>query len=264
MRARCQVAFFLLFLPILCMSAGCRNKTDAVEAELRTRDQMYRDAMRDQQLAEARIDALQREVDALRKCAPITPEQAASTFGVRKIVLGRGTGGRDNDNVPGDEVLEVIVEPQDEAGHAIKAPGSVQIYALEVSPQGVKTPLCMWDIPPEQVHKSWKQGLFSTGYTFTLPWKVLPITETVRVVVRFETPDHRVFEADRDIKVHIVPGAVQKRMQETAPSCPAPPEVGPVLVPTGVTAGYRQAPTAWHADNASGDVSLGQPLQGRD
>ena len=79
--------------------------------------------MRDQQIAEARIDALTHENDALRKGAPITPEQAASTYGVRKIALGRGTGGRDNDNIPGDEILEVTVEPLDEAGHSIKAPG---------------------------------------------------------------------------------------------------------------------------------------------
>ncbi len=183
MLARCRVAFFLLFLPILCISAGCRNKTDAVEAELRTREKMYRDALQEQQLSDARIYALQHEVDALRKGACITPEHAAATFGLKRIVLGRSTGGRDNDNLPGDELLEVVVEPRDESDHTIKAPGTLQIFALEVSPQGIKTPLCMWDIPPEQLHKSWKQGLLSTGYVLTLPWKVLPTTETVRVIV---------------------------------------------------------------------------------
>jgi hypothetical protein len=264
MLARCRVAFFLLFLPILCISAGCRNKTDAVEAELRTREKMYRDALEGQQLAEARIDAQQREIDALRKGAAISPEHAASTFGLKRIVLGRGTGGRDNDNLPGDELLEVVVEPRDESDHTIKAPGCLQIYALEVSPQGVKTPLCMWDIPAEQLHKSWKQGLLSTGYVLTMPWKVLPTTEMVRVIVRMTTPDQRCYEADKDIKVRLVPGAVLKRADEMI--VPGPPEMGPVLVPTGrVTANSAPlAPTSWQAGTPDQEVTLGQPLRGRD
>jgi hypothetical protein len=264
MLARCRVAFFLLFLPFLCISAGCRNKTDAVEAELRTREKMYRDALQEQQLSEARIDSLQREVDALRKGAKISPEQAASTFGLKRILLGRSTGGRDSDNLPGDELLEVVVEPRDESDHTIKAPGTLQIYALEVSPQGVKTPLCMWDIPAEQLHKSWKQGLLSTGYVLTLPWKVLPTTETVRVIVRMTTPDQRCYEADKDIKVRLVPGAIPKRMDEMM--VPGPPEMGPVIVPTGrVTANAAPpAPTPWQAGMPHEGVSLGQPLRGRD
>jgi hypothetical protein len=261
MLARCRVAFFLLFLPILCISAGCRNKTDAVEAELRSREKMYQDALRDQQLSEARIDSLQREVEVLRKGARITPEQAASTFGLKRIALGRSTGGRDSDNLPGDELLEVVVEPRDESDHTIKAPGSLQIYALEVSPSGVKTPLCMWDIGPEELRKSWKQGLLSTGYVLTLPWKVLPTTETVRVIVQLTTSDQRRYQVDKDIKVRLVPGAVPKRVEEMM--VPGPPEVGPVLVPTGrVTAG--SSPTPWHAGAPEADVTLGQPLRGGD
>jgi hypothetical protein len=272
MLARCRVAFFLLFLPLLCLSAGCRNKTDLVESELRTREKMYRDALTEQQLSEARIDSLQREVEALRKGAKITPEQAASTFGVKRVVLGRSTGGRDNDGLPGDELLEVVVEPRDEADHAIKAPGTLQIFALEVSPQGVKTPLCMWDIPAEQLHKSWKQGLLSTGYTLSLPWKVLPTTETVRVIVRLTTPDQRIYEADKDIKVRLVPGAVLKRVDEVVP-LPGPPDAGPVLVPTGrVTAGWMPAPadalppnrTQWQAGAPGSTITIGQPFRGGD
>lgn len=269
MLARCRGAFFLLFLPILCLSAGCRNKTDAVEAELRTREKMYQDAMREQQISEARIDAQQREIEALRKGAKISPEQAASTFGIRRIVLARGTGGRDDDGLPGDELLDVVVEPRDESDHTIKAPGTLQIYALEVSPQGVKTPLCMWDIPAEQLRKSWKQGLLTTGYTLSLKWKALPTTETVRVIVRLTTPDQRIYESDKDIKVRLVPGAIPKRIDEMAPM-PGRLEGGPVLVPTGrVTAGWLPpdvptTPTRWQAGEPEAPVTLGQPLRGGD
>ncbi|HZZ80194.1 MAG TPA: hypothetical protein VFE62_16895 [Gemmataceae bacterium] len=227
MLARCRIAFFLLILPLLTFSAGCRNRTDTVEAELRSREKMYRDALAENQLANAHIYSLQQEVDALRKGAIIPSDQAAMTFGLKRITLGRSTGGRDNDRYPGDEVLEVVVEPRDESDHVTKAPGCLQIYALEVSPSGVKTPLCMWDIGAEELRKSWKEGLLSTGYTLTLPWKALPTTETVRVIVRLVTSDQRVYEADKDIKVKLLPGAVQRRLDEGIPLHAPMPVPGP-------------------------------------
>jgi hypothetical protein len=199
----------------LAVCAGCsRNRTDLLETELRTREMLYRDAMEDQRHSEARIDALQRELDTLRKGSHLPPEIAAQTFSLRRIVLGRLTGGVDVDNLPGDEALQVIVEPRDESDHTIKAPGAMQVFALEINSAGVKTPLCFWEIPPEKLRESWKQGLLSTGYLVTLPWKVFPQHESVRVTVRFFTPDQRMFEVDKDIKVRLVPGAVQKRLDQ--------------------------------------------------
>jgi hypothetical protein len=175
MLARCRGAFLLLFLPLALLSTGCRNRSDVVEQELRTKNMMYLDAVEQQRISEARIAALQAEIEALHKGAKITPEQAAATYGLKRIVLSRGTGGYDHDNIPGDELLQVVVEPKDTDDHTIKSPGTLQIFALEITPQGLKVPLCMWDIPPEKLRASWKQGLLSTGYTLTLPWKVLPV-----------------------------------------------------------------------------------------
>jgi hypothetical protein len=260
MLARCRGAFFLLLAPFLILSAGCRNKTDLVEAELRTRDAMYREAVEEQRRIEAHNFALQREIEAIRQGSKISPEHAAQTFSLKRIALGRATGGVDNDNVPGDEALQVVVEPRDGDDHTIKAPGMLQIGVLEISPQGVKTPLCSWDIPPEQLRQSWKQGLLSTGYSLTLPWRVLPATEQVRVVVRFILPDNRVFEADKDIKVRLVPGAAQRRLEgmPDAPFCPTP-DMGPLLVPTGRTSNSSPNPaTPWRA-MAPAPLTLGQP-----
>ena len=272
MLARCRGTFFLFFLlPLVFLSTGCRNKTDFVEAELRTRDQQYREALEEQRRAEARAETLQLENLALRKGSRISPEEAASTFGVRRIVLGRSTGGYDHDGLPGDEMLQVVVEPRDCDDHTIKAPGCLQIFTLEITQQGIKTPLCMWDIPAEELRQSWKQGLLSTGYTLTLPWKVFPCTEQVRVVVRFVTPDQRVFETDKDIKVRLVPGAGLKR-GEPIPVGPMPVPVGPMpaplpvgesgpfLLPTGrVTTQSSPQPTQWQPVHQERSVTIGRP-----
>ena len=85
--------------------------------------------------AQADNEALVRELTSIRhgSAAKITPELAAQTYTLKQITLGRGTGGVDEDACPGDEALEVVVEPRDADGHTIKAPGSVHVEALEIS-----------------------------------------------------------------------------------------------------------------------------------
>jgi len=165
-------------------------------------------------------------------------------------VLGRETGGVDLDNLPGDELLKVVVEPRDSEGHSFKAPGCLQIYALEVTPQGLKTPLCMWDISADKLQESWKSGLLSVGYTLALPWKVLPIYENVRIIVRFTTPDQRAYEAERDIKVRLVPGALQRRPEMHPETMPAPTyEAAPLPLP--MTSSWRFEPGPTPAPHAT-------------
>ena len=55
------------------------------------------------------------------------------------------------------------------------------------------------------MRQSWKQGLFATGYYFTLPWQTWPQHENLRVTIHFVLSDSRVFEADRDVKVRLLP-----------------------------------------------------------
>jgi hypothetical protein len=252
MLARCRGAFFLLFLPAFVLSTGCRNKSDAVEMELRNKEILYRHSLEDLQRSEARIMAMEMELDALRKGAKITPEQAAATFGVKRITLGRATSGYDNDGLPGDELLQVVVEPHDSDDHVIKAPGALQIFTLDISPQGIKTPLCMWDISPDQLRNSWKQGLLSNGYTLQLPWKQFPAFENVRVVARFITPDKRVYEAEKDIKVRLVPGVPQRHMEPMMEGPPIPlSDAGPPLLPTHST--------QWRPLETERPVTIGQP-----
>lgn len=225
MRAGGRFAFWVALLALA--PAGCRN-TDLVETELRTRDQQYRQALDDLGKLESYNDALQRELAALRQGHAPLPEHAAPTFGLKRIALGRGTGGYDNDGLPGDEALQLIVEPRDGDDHTVKAPGTLIVNVLTVTPQGLKKPLCWWRFGPEQLRTSWKQGLLSTGYTLMLPWTVFPATESVRVVVQFRTADGRVFEADKDLKVRVVPGA--PRLHDGPPLLPPPTPLpaGPV------------------------------------
>jgi hypothetical protein len=105
---------------------------------------------------------------------------------------------------------------------AVKVPGSLVVQALEITPEGGKRPLSTWEIPAEQLRRSWQSGLLSTGYTVVLPWKRCPTTEKLRVVAQFKLPDGRVFEADKDVTIHVPPQPLQPAL---------PPEPVPVAQP---------------------------------
>ncbi len=177
---------------------------------------------------------LQQEVHALRGQLgmPLNGPPPAA-YPVQTLVLGRQTGGRSNDICPGDDALQVQVEPRDPEGQAIKAPGQLLIHAQETNAQGIMRPLSSWMIPPEQLRRSWKNGLLTTGYLLNLPWKVWPSTEKLRVSVEFQLADGRVFAADRDVTVRLTP--LNQRptvVPNTAPNA-APPagEGAPILLP---------------------------------
>jgi hypothetical protein len=218
---------------------GCQ-RCDLVEAELRTREHELQTIKDELGRAACTNEALARELQAIRQStsAQITPELASQTYTLKQITLGRGTGGYDDDHCPGDEGLQVVLEPKDCDGHTIKAPGALHIEAQEINAEGLKVPLSAWDVPPEQLRRSWRNGFISTGYFVVLPWQNWPNSEGVRVTARFLLADGRLFEADKDITVRVTPVAYRK--VPAAPDLigkpvPAPPdEVIPLPAPRPV------------------------------
>ena len=266
MPAGCRTLLLSLLLPCVLLG-GCR-RNDLVESELRKKDALYRESLLDLKRVEAQNDALLREIGAIRQAPPpgyppLPPEFASPTFGLKRITLGRGTGGYDNDNLPGDEALQVVVEPRDGDDHVVKVPATLHITAIEINTQGLKRPLCWWALTPEQLRPNWKQGLLSTGYAVVLPWTVFPQHEIVRVVVQLKLADGRCFEADKDIKVHLLP--IAPRPLEAAPGVlPSSSGEGPFIIPSG---GVQAAPVndlRWSPTLESGSVQIGrpQPLSG--
>jgi hypothetical protein len=138
------------------------------------------------------------------------------------LALGRQTGGRSESGCAGDDCLHVHVEPRDPDGQPVKASGELVIEVLEVSRDGLKKPLSAWEIPPDQLRRSWRSGLLSTGYQLDLPWKVWPTTTKLRVVARFKPVDGRLFEAERDITVRLPP-ADERRIVPAAEELPSVP-----------------------------------------
>jgi hypothetical protein len=196
----------LLVEAIFLSLAGCRS-CDLVEAELRTREKELREAKDELHRSELFNEALERELHGIRAGTHsfASPELASQTYTLKEIVLGRQTGGYDDEGRRGDEALQVVLEPRDPDGHAIKAPGSLHVDVLQINAEGLKMPLSSWDLTPDQLRRTWRSGLFATGYYVLLPWKVRPTTSKLRVVARFTLADQRVFEADKDVTIRLPP-----------------------------------------------------------
>jgi hypothetical protein len=229
--------------------AGCKSRSDLVEAELRTKEKEVHRLRADLQHSEMFNHALEHEMldrgGAFPYAVPPDAPVAVMTNMVKEIVLSRGTGGMDDGGKPGDTALMVVVVPKDASGSEIKAPGNLVVQVSEILPNGAKAPLSQWEIPALELQKMWKSGLLSSGYHVKLPWKVFPSTEKLRVAVRLTTlPDNRIFEADKDVTIKLMPGVPLRPMPqvEEPPVAPKPP---PGALPMPVGPGLN--PGAWLA-----------------
>jgi hypothetical protein len=224
--------------------AGCRSNSALVESELRQRNSQLRELRGEVGRCGAYNQALEQELHNLRGegLAPDSPERAAPGYPMRSLALGRGTGGRDDHGLPGDEALEVHLEPRDPEGNVVKIPGTAIVQVAEIGPDGIKRPLSSWDICQDDLRRSWRSGLLTTGYVLVLPWKVWPSIEKLRVTVQFRLQDGRLFEADRDVTVRVAPANLR----------PLPaPVVAPSPLAPGPTLGEETAPTPRPTDKVA-------------
>lgn len=221
---------------------ACKSnpRYDLIEAELRTRERELAEARAELNQTKLLADAYQRGLLRPGVCDPL-PNSAGTPapLPLREIFLASGTGGIDNDNLPGDESLQVVVVPRDEEGSAVKVPARLTVWVFEITREGLKNPIGTWEVTPDQLKKSWRGGLFSTGYHVTLQWDMPPTTERIRVAVRLTTLDGRSYEADRDVGVRPLPNlpapgtsSMPTSGDVTRPSLPAAPTIPPPGLPT--------------------------------
>ena len=233
---------------------GKQEKPDLLESELRTREREILEARSELQHYRQLVDAYQRQGSPYAPSCPptgVTPHFANSPGpALRDVLLGNGTGGRDDDNIPGDEGLMVVIVPKDDDGTAVKASGHATVTALEISREGLKRPIGKWEVTADQLRRTWKSGLLGSGYFVPLRWDIPPCTDRVRVILRFVTPDGREYEADRDAKVTPLPGIAAPRATEIPfmpptiipPPAIPPEEILPPPKPISVTPGASLLP----------------------
>ncbi len=243
---RWSAALSVLAALALC-AGGCRSRCDRVESELRARELDVQTLRTEVGRLESTNHALVRQLAALHGLPGPhgVVEKPTEPYPVRSLALGRQTGGRHSDHCPADDGLIVVVEPRDCDSQAIKAPGAVTVAAWELPSEGAKRLLAVWEISPDQLRRTWQNGLFSTGYRLTLVFKSWPTSEKLRVAARFRMINGRTFEADRDITVRVAPAGTRPHLPPPTPlpsSPPAPPPATDRLPPAPVLPPPRPEP----------------------
>ncbi len=219
-----------LLLGAAAVALGCRSSgSSQVEQTLHARELDLMEARAELDHCRAINQDLQAELQTVHgdpaTCPPGGCDKPASlAYPIHTLTLGRQTGGRDSDATGGDDSLQVVVEPRDADNQVIKVPGTLTVEALEIAPSGVKRSLSSWHISEDELRRSYRSGLLTTGYVLVLPWKIFPSTDKLRVVAQLRTADSRLFEADKDVTIRVVPAA--KR-----PAPMPPPVDAPVLPP---------------------------------
>jgi hypothetical protein len=255
-RRRCLAFLAGLFLLI----AGCHiQNCELVETALRDRECKLRELSEELDRLRGQNASLERELGVVRttdssKVVMPSPELASQTYTLTTLELGMQTGGYNNDRVAGDEMLQVVVIPKDPDKHAIKAPGTLDVFAYEITQEGIKNPIGSWRVSPDQLRKTWSNNILASAYFVRLPWKAFPTLKKMRVLTRFTLNDNRRFEAEKDFEVMLVEPQDQKiqpcdypdvpLIMESVPSGPAemtlpmprkaeppvaPPSEGPVI-----------------------------------
>ncbi len=243
--------FYCLLLTASCqLAAGCRGlgkpdtQYDLLTAELRTRERELMECRAERDHLRLLSQAYQRQIQYQYPAATCPPEGGAPSLPLRDISLGTGTGGVDDDRQPGDESLMAVIVPRDADGVAVKVPARATVLAYEITPEGLKTPLGKWEVSPDQLRKTWRSGLLSSGYFVPLQWERPPTTARMRVVARLTTLDGHDYEADKDVSVRPLAGIAPAVPVVPPPSVPeAPPGTQELPPPTVSPAATLKPPT---------------------
>ena len=235
MRFRPFICLSLALAPVVLLPACRSSGKDKLETTIRARDQRIYDLQNDVDKLAGYNLALQTEVRATRGLAgPSTNDPFTPLYPVRSLVVGRSTTAVDDDRLPGDEGLQVVLEPRDSDGRLVRAPACATIMVMEVDSQGLKSPVGTWDFNAEQLRASWKQGLLTSGYVLTVGWQTIPRSSRIKILASFTLEDGRRFEAEKDLSIKppveqsmSLPGSLSAPLPLTpVPGPGSPPAVG--------------------------------------
>jgi hypothetical protein len=110
------------------------------------------------------------------------------------------TGGADFDGQPGDDGLCVVLEPRNAADQCLPLTGAVSVVVLDPSRQGDAARVARWDFDAAAVQQAVHRTPSTRGIKLELPWPAAPPANSqLKLFVRYETPDGRKLQTDRDI-----------------------------------------------------------------
>jgi hypothetical protein len=208
-----------LLAAVSILIVGCKSnrKYDLIEAELRTRERELAQTRSERDRLRLLTETYERGLVAPPPGWNGPSFHQTGGILIQTLSIGSGTGGVDNDGHVGDESLMVVVVPKDEDGTAMKVPARLTVQAFEVTKDGLKHPIGKWEVGAEQLRRTWRSGLLSSGYFVPLMWDKPPSVPNVKLQARLTTPEGKEFEAEKDITVKPLAGMMPARNPSELP-----------------------------------------------
>jgi len=181
---------------------------------------------------------------------PIPPAKPADTKVTHLFLNPVLTGGSDLDGQPGDDGLAVVIEPRNAANEYVPLPAAVSIVVLDPSKAGEEARVARWNFGLSETQQKLAARTAARGILFQMPWPAAtPKGDKLHLFVRYETPDGRRLQTDREIFL-TQPGQLSQRWtprqgpREPLPIVPATVATSPS--PAAISSAPQLvAPPAW-------------------
>ena len=182
-RGPLPVAGILTLLAATCCGCLDRNQIDPTLAE---RDQARQEARKlRKELEQLRTRLAEREKQVENLLA-LGDKRLDKLYLVQRVRFGSATGGIHLDKKPGHDGIKVFLEPIDQHGSVIKAPGAVTIQLFELASPEAKNLLAEYRFDLDETAKHWSSGFLAHHYSFPCRWKArLPKHGEITVRVEF-------------------------------------------------------------------------------
>jgi hypothetical protein len=112
------------------------------------------------------------------------------------------TGGADFDGQPGDDGVRILVEPRNASGQCVPEAGALSVVLLDPERQGDAARIARWDFDLSATRQMLASASPDQGLKLELPWPAAaPTVNHLKLFVRYETPDGRRLQTDREVFV---------------------------------------------------------------
>jgi hypothetical protein len=115
------------------------------------------------------------------------------------------TGGIDRDGLPGDEGIQVMIEPLNAQGNVVSVSGAVAIAMMDHTLPAGDQRLAFWTFDAEKSADKIQRGGLSDGLLFDLMWggQRYPSHRVLDVYVRYTTSDGRHLDTRGKVRVRL-------------------------------------------------------------
>lgn len=211
-----------------CQSGGVRS-TERLEVQLRDQ-QASLESLRDSlSRTRAELDAARIETAALRNELAATGSSSSAgepsvtlatheQFSVDHLeVVSMLSGGLDRDNVPGDELLSVLIAPRSASGETHRIAGQLSLEAIDFSRPDDEQVIGEWAFGSTETAALWHSGVVGRGFRVVVPLERLPLSGDLTVHARVTTTAGRQFDVTEVVRMDVT-----RSKADFAPRVPVP------------------------------------------